>query len=44
MERYSDNPYKGTGNVHIVVISHNHFLNLVTHRSSLPGKFGPDTR
>ena len=32
---------KGNGPVHIVVISHNHFLNLLTHRSNLPGKSIP---
>ena len=32
------NPPKGNSPVHIVVISHNHFLNVLTHRSSLPGK------
>jgi len=31
--------YTGTGNVHITIVSHNNFLNFLTHRDKLPGKF-----
>jgi hypothetical protein len=31
-------PYTGSGNVHIVILSHNNFLNFLTHRDTLPGK------
>jgi len=31
-------PYTGPGDVHIVVVSHNNFLNVLTHRSALPSK------
>ena len=30
-------PYTGGGNVHIVILSHNNFLNFLTHRDTLPG-------
>lgn len=35
---------KGNGPVHIVVISHNNFLNRLTHRSELPGKSIPKSK
>lgn len=31
-------PPKNPGPVHVVIISHNQFLKVLTHRSDLPGK------
>lgn len=31
-------PHRGGGNVHVVILSHNNFLNFLSHRETLPGE------
>jgi hypothetical protein len=31
-------PWTGSGNLHVVIVSHNNFLNFLTHRNRLPSK------